>query len=68
MLSQNAVWFEWPFDPHRGSEVRFYDPIGPFIVKRIGATWIVSDTREWPLKGVEFDNLNTAIAHMNENL
>jgi hypothetical protein len=73
MLRQRAVFFEWPFPPHQGETVRFFDMVGPFVISKRGETWLVQDSRKnnyrgGPDHGFTFDNLNDVIAHMNANL
>lgn len=72
MLRQRAVMFEWPMrGPAFGKTVRFFDPIGPFLLKSVDGRFQVRDTRKanakgGPDNGFWFDSLNEAIAHINK--
>jgi len=74
LLRQKAVIFEWPIaGPSFGKTVRFFDMIGPFVLKRVGNSWNVSDSRKanpkgGPDNGFWFNNLNDAIEHMNNHI
>jgi hypothetical protein len=72
MLTTKAVWFNWPFAPFQGQEVRFYNTLfGRFHLSRWGDTFRVMETgkanyRGGPDDGVRFSTLAEALEYIND--
>lgn len=71
-LETKAVFFDWPFDPCKGKEVRFYHQLfGRFNLSNWGGTFRVTDNtksnyRGGPDDGVQFNTLREALEYIHD--
>jgi len=46
MFTLRAEVTDWPFfGPSKGMTVRFFEKVGPFVVRQTGSEWRVMDSR-----------------------
>jgi hypothetical protein len=72
ILTTKWVFFEWPFDPCKGKEVRAYHTLfnrfnitnwaGTFVVTEIGK----ANYRGGPDDGVQFNTLREALEYIHD--